>query len=259
MSEARKPFAKVVFSESLGAHELWVGPMVVESELGFEEEWGPNQLQTRRETAATINAAVEAREGALLGEVRGLVEQWRFSHFFTTDHAAAFTAEVMKLQPDEYVSGDLACGLAFDLGMEQGRTAAFRPLLDMLLETGGQASALAFELGRALGLDMEARRWKQTAEWLSNDELRAECRRRGWHPEMGLAPRYDPPMRVPASLPNLPSELRPGEVFGIDHHGRGRPQWRDARGTWHDYSGGPAPQGAVQLRVLYGVTEPPPL
>src|SRR4029077_7663812 len=86
----------------------------------------------------------------------------------------------------EHVHGDIACALAFDLGALQGMMRTYAPRVDAMLEHGGKVAPVAERLAGGVGL-MYPSIGAQTA---TDNELREECRRRGWHPEMGLAPRY---------------------------------------------------------------------
>lgn len=79
------------------------------------------------------------------------------------------------------VSGDVACALAFDLGAQTERAAAFGPLLDALLATGGGASSLAYAIAKALGLTLAMGQFGgDLGRLLSDDALLAECKRRGF-------------------------------------------------------------------------------
>jgi hypothetical protein len=219
MSEERKPFAEVVHisTNPETGHELRIAGAFIEGAYH-------DRADVLQEQADAINAAVEERERQLRGRnhalrmiaaelgdasahlpgtymVRRTERLGRAVHAFREHMLDAIDDE------DEYVTGHVACGLAFDLGIEQGRAVAFRPLLDTLLEQGGFASELAYDLARALGLlkfetpGLGGMAKLLIANEFTDDDLRTECRRRGWHPEMGLVPRLTPRAAVPAIHP----------------------------------------------------------
>jgi hypothetical protein len=164
---------------------------------------------TPREVAESINAAVAQREAKLLGEVVALIRRHE-------THGPIFTAvenlcaDVFKLHPDgEYVDPREAISYAVLAGQLQAKLEGAWAVLSDLANSGEDLIGdTAVGLMRVLGLPSphEMRSLKK----VSDDGLRAECRRRG----MVIEQRYDPPLRVPASLPDLQSELRPGQVFG---------------------------------------------
>lgn len=170
---------------SPGRRCFFVGDQFVDDDHGEVVLGEPSPFESMAER---INAAVDAREGALLGEAaRLLLERW--SWFFTRAHCDQLAADLVKLHPaGEYVRGDVACGLAFDLGIEKERTrGVWSVLLDDSLSKGTIDAGFARDLAEALGLPPPLMRVE-----LTDDELHTECRRRGWHPEMGLAPRFVP-------------------------------------------------------------------
>lgn len=141
-------------------------------------------------------------------------------------------AVVIREAPDGVtglVSGHVAAAMAFDLGREKFRTEVqLRPLIDHLLESGGEVSQISHELANAAGIMGKAYvPFSQRLGSVSTGDLIAECERRGLRlvptgqNETSMA--YDnwrsvlvgdPPMSVPASMPGLQSALHPGETFG---------------------------------------------
>jgi hypothetical protein len=222
---------------------------------------------TPRELADSINTAVEAREAKLRGPLRELMDaldqtafaNWRMGK---TRLALAWQTafEALKGAGPEYVPDDVANALAFEYGRALARLEGpMMVLLDPLLwnqmglgpmvdpatlATADQLLAEVHRRGLTPPIVAAGMRGAEKSERASGNHLTADRLR-------AMAVQLEDHTR--SSLPNLPSELRPDQVFGPDprDYGRGQHQWRDAAGEWHDFEGGPVPQGAVQLRVLF--------
>jgi hypothetical protein len=183
-----KPFAEVrpfVSPHGADLFGLFVGGHLVDQDIGPDRPAGDEMIGPMSEVAARINAAVDGREARLLGEVVELIRRHETDGpIFTA--VENLCADVFKLHPDgEYVPGDVAMALAFDLGREQAKTqGAWGPLLDALLDTPGEVSALAMKLMEAIGLLTGGFALK--AHELTDDELLAECKRRDLYRYLGV-------------------------------------------------------------------------
>lgn len=147
--------------------------------------------------ANMLNRVVAEREAKLLGAVVELIRRHETDGpiFSAVENLCA---DVMKLHPDgECVSGDVASGLAWDLGAARGMIeGSWGVLLDAMLEVGTKeaaqvAVALATKLGLDLPIDRVAKMMGALSEHTQHGELRdvlllagdgdlvRECERRG--------------------------------------------------------------------------------
>ncbi len=132
-------------------------------------------------------------------------------------HQGAVFATAKQLRSEAIgLNVNVACAFAFDLGMNEAKRARENALVeaDRWLEQGEHLAevsdkALTGELMRreeGAGCELAS----TLVARLTDERLRAECRRRGWYPEMGLAPRYDPPLTVPNGIDFDPASVTTG-------------------------------------------------
>lgn len=175
----QKPFAEV-FTRTGGAWELLVAGVPQGGTFGSKADADA--------VARAINAAVEAREAKLRGALRDVAnllgpaaeappDQFYEFNPMALRRVLERVAEVLSGVGPDYVPGDVACGLAWDLGAAQAKVMVrwavlFDALIDNPSITGQQFAHLLTQFGVAPVV--------ATAASLTDDELRAECRRRGF-------------------------------------------------------------------------------
>lgn len=200
-----KPFAEVTVDRSNYAVLRIAGEWVEEA----AEAVGGDEL---RRIAAAINTAVEAREAKLRGDreilraaLADLVDRQLNSRCLVKDEPCFDPAcctegrvrsTLARVDEAEYVSGDVACGLAWDVGAMQAKVeGSWGVLLDVMFDKGGEAGELAWELAGLVGVRHTSRGTPVKVLFPSpftDSELRAECQRRG----IRLGDWSDPPLRV---------------------------------------------------------------
>lgn len=186
-----KPFARIEGSTLVIGDEATLS--VYEADGSLEE------------LAAAINTDLEAREAKLRVRIDSLrvacadfinvirnvgpIEQDSAVY----EHIRRVYFETVEDPEDPHalsaVSGDVACGLAFDLGVMRGHFShSWQMMLDRLMESGGQSSELALALADHLGVKLRPHMYKVdrdgnfeaiTVTSMTDAELRAECWRRG--------------------------------------------------------------------------------
>lgn len=194
MSDERKPFAEgdvvtcvgrsVSEGFDVGGHYAVVGV----DDDGDPVVWNPSMELARAEYARnfrlyyrhlhteTAAAAVEQREARLRGALTAVLE---IAHCDDADlppgwpQTLADARATLAGDGPDYVAGDVACGLAFDLGAAWSAIADLQQTTEALAEARG-VDVLPFL--RAKGLAE-----KTPAEELSTDEMIAELRKRNLH------------------------------------------------------------------------------
>jgi hypothetical protein len=211
-----KPFAEVVFVQGAdGVCRLYVA--------GYD--CGVWSAVAGRNAVEAINAAVAQREAKLharlsalrlvaaeLADAASKPADWSFPQRMAAAHRRLVDHLRETLDAnDEYVDPREAISYAVLAGQLQAKLeGAWMPLLDALLEKPSEVSELALKLMAALGLATKRWPFKDLAKALSDDELRAECARRGFI----IHARTIRPDGERSLLELLESDLRPGEVFG---------------------------------------------
>ncbi len=122
------------------------------------------QLHVLEARAASLNTVAGQHEAELRGAIQAAAQRDydRWSGDGGDDRPGNLVCEEIihrigtyAAAPDapEYVSGDIACGLAFDLGGAQAKLeGSWGVLLDFMLERGGESGMAAMKLGEQLGL-----------------------------------------------------------------------------------------------------------
>lgn len=132
--------------------------------------------------ADRINAAVEEREAKLracLTEIRDILlpvveDRKDTGHYSSSVRAHSAALFALEGHGNQYAPGDWLMGLAFDLGAAQSTIRNLSLIADSV--TAERADAIAPFL-EAMGLRKEDP--AESLSWVRDDELRAECGRRG--------------------------------------------------------------------------------
>jgi hypothetical protein len=127
-----RPFAYVKPDDHMTGDEWEVLMVAGERMTNHRPMYGGDALI---ETAERINAAVKAREVKLLSAVVEYLQ--RVGVDGPIGVTAGLCADVMKLHPDcDAVSGHVACGLAWDLGVEQAKVHDLQLMLEASVDAG---------------------------------------------------------------------------------------------------------------------------
>ena len=181
MSDDQRPLARVDRQREHN-HDRWhlfVAERFVASEPVGDVLGEPEILA---DIAAAINAAVESREAKLracLTEIRDVLlpvveDRKDAGHYSSAVRAHAAALFALEGHGNQYAPGDWLMGLAFDLGAAQATIRALSLIADAV--TAERADAIAPFLG-AMGLRREDP--AESLSWVRDDDLRAECSRRG--------------------------------------------------------------------------------
>jgi hypothetical protein len=114
----------------------------------------------RADVVKALEILFTAREGRLRGALAALADAARGADKViparwpqrATLRGALKVARELD-DESEWMSGDQACGWAFDLGAETAFASDIRPVLDALLESGGDATPLVLRMAEMLMID----------------------------------------------------------------------------------------------------------
>lgn len=187
--ENRKPFAEVVDSELHGRPVLqWPGGSW-DPENWFS--YRPMDVASLRNAARRISEAVEQREAelrGLLSEVGAALIDIRLAlkplsgslpRVLDADMIAAGAIDMIRdetVNAHEYVSGDVACGLAIDLGIAMGTVEDLALVIETFQGTSVEYARAFLRVKRPDFVPLSARQAALNA--LGDNDLIAECRRR---------------------------------------------------------------------------------